>query len=300
MNEKKVRIVLFSSLLLIGPAYFFLSKNYGLNTSFYFFSFSFYFKWIILTLSTLIFSLFFKRTRHLNSIWAVLTLLGWGYLMAEIAFHEFPLNIPYIFGISTEVISHLNNYFINRSYQYIPLVLLYVFLLKNNKEGKSESHYIHIGDISNKTRFLGRNEPDSWIGVCLRINTYLAIVLGISIFFSFCHNFGSVKVHNYSLIIPLILYALNNCFIEEALFRGLFLKVFKDSLGERAGNFLQALFFGLIHFPSLNMFNYILKVVIFTFLGWIWGRATLETRGIFCSWFLHVGIVIAIGLREIL
>lgn len=49
--------------------------------------------------------------------------------------------------------------------------------------------------------------------------------------------------------------------------------------------FLTAAFFGLAHYYGVPYG--IIGVVMSTFLGWMEGKAMLETRGFFWAWFIH-------------
>ncbi len=53
----------------------------------------------------------------------------------------------------------------------------------------------------------------------------------------------------------------------------------------RQALFLTAVFFGLAHYYGVPYG--IIGVVMSTFLGWMLGKAMLETRGFFWAWFIH-------------
>lgn len=88
--------------------------------------------------------------------------------------------------------------------------------------------------------------------------------------------------------------ALVNALGEELLFRGLIQRPLVDRLGASAGVWFQAAFFGIHHWGSspsivagLAMFPFL------TLLGALWGRATLETRGLAWSVALHGALGVA-------
>jgi hypothetical protein len=215
------------------------------------------------------------------------------YSLVEIIYGNFPIHLPGSRSTDLDAISQeLNIYFIHRCYQYIPLGVMALILFYPGK--KDESTFLRAGDWDVPTGILDSRHPIPWKKVVLRISLYalglavLALLLRIKI------NCLLRPLHLQMVLLPAdILGAANNCFIEEFIFRAMLLTVFCRAIGPKWGNVLQAFLFGLVHFPSFNIYHYIAKIVVFSFIGWLFGKATIETGGIKSNWIMHTIIVVS-------
>jgi membrane protease YdiL (CAAX protease family) len=87
-------------------------------------------------------------------------------------------------------------------------------------------------------------------------------------------------------MLPMVLLlAAMNAFSEEMTYRASLLAGLEPTLGWRQSLWITALFFGLGHYFGVPYGP--LGVAMSTFLGWILGKAMLETRGFFWAWFIH-------------
>jgi membrane protease YdiL (CAAX protease family) len=82
-----------------------------------------------------------------------------------------------------------------------------------------------------------------------------------------------------------LLLATMNAFSEELTYRASLLGVLNGLIAPRQALFLTAAFFGLAHYYGVPYG--IIGVIMSTFLGWMLGKAMLETRGFFWAWFIH-------------
>ena len=173
-----------------------------------------------------------------------------GYFAAEIVFRYSPPALPSsainIFGVKGW--THLNSFFMHRFLQIIPMGLMVILTMFYR--GRLQS-YLRIGDLSVKTDILNRNNPQPWSSVLLRFSVYLVLVLGIVTLISFRRL--SPDGINTGLFFPIIIYAVWNCLVEETIFRGILFPVFSQSYGEKSGNIVQALLFGIMHLSPVNM-----------------------------------------------
>ena len=87
-------------------------------------------------------------------------------------------------------------------------------------------------------------------------------------------------------LLPFILaLAAMNAFSEEMTYRATLLAGLEPAIGARHALWIAALFFGIGHYFGVPYG--VLGVVMASFLGWIAGKAMLETRGFFWAWFIH-------------
>ncbi|MCE1246166.1 MAG: CPBP family intramembrane metalloprotease [Firmicutes bacterium] len=223
-----------------------------------------------------------------------LLVLVLGYLISEMVYRYSPPMLPaYFFQLAgAKGGAHLSAFFMHRVLQIFPLVLMVSLILIY---GGRFPGYLRFGDLSVKTDILNRSNPQSWSAVLLRFGIYLFSVLGILTILS--RKTASTGGIDTALILPILLYALWNCFVEETIFRGVLLPVFGETFGDTYGNLVQAVLFGIIHISPVSIATSVLRMVIFTFLGWFFGKAVKQTGGIGTSWVMHVLIIIAIELR---
>lgn len=87
------------------------------------------------------------------------------------------------------------------------------------------------------------------------------------------------------LLPAVLLFAVMNAFSEELSYRAAFLAPLHRTVGKHQSLMLTAAFFGLGHFYGVPYG--VLGVVMAGILGWLLGKAMLETRGFFWPWFIH-------------
>lgn len=266
-------------------------------------------------------SLFIPQINRAGQIIAVFLLGVVGYSVADMIYSHFRIALPGVQNASLNLIyGDLNGYFFNRCYQYLPILLMILVLFPSRND--RESSLLKFGNWNMETGTIDKNNPMPWKRVVLRISSFALIMAfialalrvmtsekfgaglhnGISSWLDFLLNtrFGALRpIHEQLTLIPSnVLGAVNNCFIEELIFRGILLTVFCRVIGDKWGNVLQAFLFGLVHFPSFNFWHYLAKIIVFSFLGWLFGRAAIETGGIKSSWSIHSAIVISMYVAQ--
>lgn len=133
-------------------------------------------------------------------------------------------------------------------------------------------------------RWLGYSKPEPWTrfgaswAIFITLGTLAFLIIG-----------GRPTPESFLAVLPLLpmvlLLATMNAFSEELTYRASLLGVLDGVIQPRQALFLTAVFFGLAHYYGVPYG--ILGVVMSTFLGWLLGKAMLETRGFFWAWFIH-------------
>jgi membrane protease YdiL (CAAX protease family) len=149
--------------------------------------------------------------------------------------------------------------------------------------------------------FLGKGqldaelEPVRWLGIrkgqlwtvfswifagCFAGGTTLYVVLA----------YGRL-LHNFNRIIPLlplvVVFAAINAFTEEFTYRAPLLGATHEVLGRQAALVINAVFFGFAHY-IYGTPNGIPGLLMTTFVGYLFGKSMLETRGSFWALFTHM------------
>jgi membrane protease YdiL (CAAX protease family) len=89
-----------------------------------------------------------------------------------------------------------------------------------------------------------------------------------------------------------VLIAALNAFGEEVTYRSALLAPLVRSVGNRHALWLTATNFGLAHYYGVP--SGMAGVVMATFVGWLLGKAMLETRGLAWPWFVHLCLDVVI------
>ncbi len=218
------------------------------------------------------------------------------YAIMELVFEKVPLALP-IPGSGSSIkafVENLNGYFLDRSFQFVAILVLWLGL-RFSFPGMFRSN-VRIGEIGAGTSVLGGSEPMAWWKVALRIGLMI-LFLGSA---NAALRFSSATPEMMGLFGGRLLGGFNNSLIEEIVFRGLLLPAFVLATGPKPANILQAAFFSIIHFSYLEeWFGWpavveSVKLILYFGIGYLFGRAALETRGIGVSTFLHALITGAI------
>ncbi len=274
---------------------------------------------IFITISFLMSLLFYliKKENLLGIIYTIQVCAA-GYFIMEILYQYFhftipvPQNPPWL----SAWVFNFNTYLFHRAHQYIAMAFIIILLYHNSE--KREGTTLKAGNINITSDFLGPKKILSWKLIALRL-------AGMFMFFSVIFLILKLKLGKLDMneiknsiymfmFIPLFLGAVNHSFIEELLFRGIFLSRFKSLMDEKYANYLQAILFGLFHSQFLAIFSspvtgngggmgiailiQLFILIIYTFLGWILGRSALETGGMGTSTFIHASIVVSIYLSK--
>jgi len=133
-------------------------------------------------------------------------------------------------------------------------------------------------------RWLGYNKTEPWT----RFGAHWAIyiTLGTLVFLVIAGRPSLAALQAALPYLPVVLLlAAMNAFSEELTYRASLLGVLDGIIEPRQALYLTAVFFGLAHYYGVPYG--IIGVVMSTFLGWMLGKAMLETRGFFWAWFIH-------------
>ncbi len=128
-------------------------------------------------------------------------------------------------------------------------------------------------------------QDESWKGLGFNFSIIITLVTAVVIFFQIFRQ-GTLSVDVFPGLLLVILFALNNSFVEEILFRFTFVGVGLDE-GTKVLiiQAMSALIFGIVHYfgnPSG-----IPGVLMAGFIGWFLAKSMIETRGFFWAWFIH-------------
>ncbi|MBN1874425.1 MAG: CPBP family intramembrane metalloprotease [Anaerolineae bacterium] len=133
-------------------------------------------------------------------------------------------------------------------------------------------------------RWLGFPKPDPWtnfggqFALYISLGTLLFLVLG-----------GRPSPAAFLGVLPMLpavlLFAALNAFNEEITYRASLLAGLEHVIGPQQALWLTAVFFGIGHYFGVPYG--VIGVIMASFLGWMMGKAMLETRGLFWAWFIH-------------
>lgn len=133
-------------------------------------------------------------------------------------------------------------------------------------------------------RWLGFPKADPWT----RFGGMWAIFVGLGLLV-FLLLGGRPTAGFFLRVVPLLpvvlLFAVTNAFSEEMTYRASLLAGLAPAVGARPALWMTAAFFGLGHYFGVPYG--VLGAVLAGFLGWLLGKAMLETRGLFWAWFIH-------------
>jgi len=132
--------------------------------------------------------------------------------------------------------------------------------------------------------WLGFPEPVPWTHFGKRFSLYIAGVLLVFLIASGRPSLTSV-VGAIPMLPAVVLLAAMNAFSEEMTYKASMLATLEPAVGSRHALWNTALFFGIGHYFGVPYG--VIGVIMASFLGWILGKAMLETRGFFWAWFIH-------------
>ncbi|MFX1259176.1 MAG: lysostaphin resistance A-like protein [Promethearchaeota archaeon] len=94
----------------------------------------------------------------------------------------------------------------------------------------------------------------------------------------------------------ILIFVLSNGLLEEILYRGLYFKKYRETLGFNLCNILQALIYSLMHFGAGYTSESLIFLVITFVLGILYGYIILKTDSLIGTILFHAGTDIAIVL----
>jgi hypothetical protein len=133
-------------------------------------------------------------------------------------------------------------------------------------------------------RLLGFPKPDPWPRFGLQWGFYIAATLAVLLYLGL--RPGSDVLLKVLPILPSILfYAGLNAINEEITYRAPLLATIEPVGGSKSALWIAAYFFGISHYFGTP--GGIVGGIASIFMGWILGKAMLETRGLFWAWWIH-------------
>lgn len=131
---------------------------------------------------------------------------------------------------------------------------------------------------------LGFPKPDPWTSFGLQWGFYIAIALGVVLYL--VQRPGGEAMLKVVPVLPSILfYSALNAFNEEVTYRVPMLTTLEPTGGSIQALWMSAYFFGIAHYFGIP--GGILGGILSIFMGWILGKAMVETRGFFWAWWIH-------------
>ncbi len=133
-------------------------------------------------------------------------------------------------------------------------------------------------------RVLGFPKRESWASFGLQWGCYIATGLAVVQYWGTTPS-RSVMVRVLPLLPSVLFYAALNAFNEEMTYRAPMLATLEPVGGSKQALWMSAYFFGIAHYFGTpgGLGGGIASI----FMGWILGKAMLETRGLFWSWWIH-------------
>jgi hypothetical protein len=130
----------------------------------------------------------------------------------------------------------------------------------------------------------GFPNQDNWMRFGIQWSVY--ITLGtLTFLFIAGRPSGSALLLALPILPAVFLFAAMNAFSEEITYRSALLAPLVGIIDPRQAIYITALFFGIGHYYGVPYG--ILGVLMSSFLGWLLGKAMVETRGFFWAWFIH-------------
>jgi len=133
-------------------------------------------------------------------------------------------------------------------------------------------------------KVLGFPKPDPWTNFGGQWAVYISLGSLAFLYFS-ARPSADTFSHLLTVFPAILLFAVLNAFSEEVTFRAALIAGSEHVVGARQAVWLAALYFGIAHFYGVPYG--ILGVVMASFLGWMMGKAMVETRGLFWAWLIH-------------
>ncbi len=133
-------------------------------------------------------------------------------------------------------------------------------------------------------RWLGFPKPDPWTRFGGQFALYIS--LGTLLFLILGGRPSAAALRGALPMLPaVLLFAAMNAFNEEMTYRASLLAGLETVIGPQHALWNTALFFGIGHYFGVPYG--VIGVVMASFLGWLMGKAMLETRGFCWAWFIH-------------
>ncbi|MHC1740410.1 MAG: CPBP family intramembrane glutamic endopeptidase [Anaerolineaceae bacterium] len=163
------------------------------------------------------------------------------------------------------------------------LMLVVLFLLGY----KRRDLFLRGGDLRTDiqpVKWLGFMRPVSWVSFGLQWSLYISATMAVIQYIGMRPG-GALMLKVLPILPSILFYAALNSFNEEVTYRIPMLATLEPVGGSTGALWMSASFFGLGHYFGVpgGIFGAIASI----FMGWILGKAMLETRGFFWTWWIH-------------
>lgn len=142
----------------------------------------------------------------------------------------------------------------------------------------------HIGAVIRPVPALGFPKPDSWRRFGLIWGVGIAAALGAAQYVLLRPSAEELAAV-LSLVPAVLLYAALNALTEEVTYRAPLIATLEPVAGSTQALWVSAVSFGIAHYFGTP--GGIVGALLSIFMGWILGKAMIETRGLFWPWLIH-------------
>jgi hypothetical protein len=152
---------------------------------------------------------------------------------------------------------------------------------------KRRDFFLAAGDLRapiEPVPLLGFPKRDPWPVFGLQWSLYIALGLGVVLYLGM-RPAGNTLLQVLPILPSILFYAALNAFNEEITYRSPMLATLEPVGGSKQALWMAACFFGIAHYFGTP--GGILGALASLFMGWILGKAMVETRGMFWSWWIH-------------
>lgn len=163
-------------------------------------------------------------------------------------------------------------------------ILVTISILILSPESKRFLNIGQLNVIAKKETWLGVSGKSSWKVNGLQFLFFISSATGIFMFLAVKYT-NSIDNFQWSFIPFVLLFSLSNALAEELIFRFGIVGALYNQYPRLAILILSALLFGLPHYWGFP--NGVIGVLMSGVLGYILGKATIETNGIFIAWTIH-------------
>lgn len=146
--------------------------------------------------------------------------------------------------------------------------------------------FLAVGDVRapiRPVRRLGFPGPDPWWKFGLIWSVGIAAGLAVALYLADPPTAGLGSVAG--MLPSILFYAALNAFAEEMTYRAPMLATLEPAVGSTHAVWLSAAFFGIAHYFGTP--GGAAGAALSVFMGWILGKAMIETRGLFWAWWIH-------------
>lgn len=166
----------------------------------------------------------------------------------------------------------------------VSVVMIVILLILGYKRRDFFLARGNLGTPIEPVPWLGFPKPDPWPRFGLQWALYIAIALAVIQYLGMRPS-GDLARRIIPFLPSILFYAALNAFNEEITFRFPLLATLEPVGGSRQALWMAAYFFGIAHYFGTP--GGILGGIASIFMGWILGKAMLETRGLFWAWWIH-------------